>query len=69
MTNWAGASPAAITRLGRSSHTPLKACAVGEWAVVFVTVSVLGWALVQRRTSSTAVTGPIVFVALGLLVG
>lgn len=42
---------------------------MSEWAVVFVAVSVVGWALVQRRASSTAVTGPMVFVALGLLVG
>ncbi len=42
---------------------------MGEWAIVFIAVSVLGWALVQRRLSSTAVTGPMVFVALGLLVG
>ncbi|MGA7689530.1 MAG: hypothetical protein WCA29_09920, partial [Jiangellales bacterium] len=42
---------------------------MSEWAVVFVAVSLLGWALVQRRASPTAVTGPMVFVALGLLVG
>ena len=42
---------------------------MSEWAVVFVAVSLLGWALVQRRASSTAVTGPMVFVALGLFVG
>ena len=42
---------------------------MGEWAIVFIAVSVLGWALVQRRLSSTVVTGPMVFVALGLLVG
>ena len=42
---------------------------MSEWAVVFVAVAVVGWALVQRRASSTVVTGPMVFVALGLLVG
>ena len=42
---------------------------MSEWAVVVIALSVLGWALVQRRAASTVVTGPMVFIALGLLVG
>jgi NhaP-type Na+/H+ or K+/H+ antiporter len=42
---------------------------VNEWAIVFIGGCVLAWALVERRLSSTAITGPMVFVALGLLAG
>lgn len=42
---------------------------MNEWAIVFVGGCVLAWALVERRLSSTAITGPMVFVALGLLAG
>jgi NhaP-type Na+/H+ or K+/H+ antiporter len=38
-------------------------------AIVYVSVSLLAYALVQRRLAKTPITGPIVFVALGLLAG
>lgn len=41
----------------------------GRVAIVVIAACLLGWALVQRRLASTAVTGPMVFVAIGLLIG
>lgn len=43
--------------------------AVTGWALVFIAVCVLGWALVEQRLATTAITGPMVFVALGLAAG
>ncbi len=42
---------------------------MSEWAVAFVALCIFGWALVERRFATTAVTGPMVFVALGLAAG
>ena len=36
-------------------------------ALLYIVVCLLGYALVQRRLAKTVITGPIVFVALGLL--
>ncbi len=38
-------------------------------AILYVAISVLAFALVQRRLDKTPITGPMVFVALGLLAG
>ena len=38
-------------------------------AIFYVAICLLGFALVQRRLATTPVTGPMVFVALGLLAG
>jgi NhaP-type Na+/H+ or K+/H+ antiporter len=38
-------------------------------AVFYVAVCLLGFALIQRRLATTPITGPMVFVALGLLAG
>ena len=35
--------------------------------ILYVAASLLGFALVQRRLAKTAITGPMIFVALGLL--
>jgi NhaP-type Na+/H+ or K+/H+ antiporter len=37
--------------------------------IVYVAISLLAFALVQRRLAKTPITGPIIFVALGLLAG
>ena len=42
---------------------------MAEWAVVYIGACLLGWALVEKRFTSTVVTGPMVFLALGLLAG
>ncbi|MGB3097860.1 MAG: cation:proton antiporter [Solirubrobacterales bacterium] len=42
---------------------------MGEWAVAFIAVSVLAWALIERRLATTAITGPMVFIAVGLAAG
>jgi NhaP-type Na+/H+ or K+/H+ antiporter len=38
-----------------------------EAALLFISVCVLGYALVQKRLATTVITGPMVFVVLGLL--
>jgi NhaP-type Na+/H+ or K+/H+ antiporter len=38
-------------------------------AIAYITVSLVAFALVQRRLAKTPITGPMVFVALGLLAG
>jgi NhaP-type Na+/H+ or K+/H+ antiporter len=38
-------------------------------AILYVAVSLLAFALVQRRLEKTPITGPIVFLALGLIAG
>jgi NhaP-type Na+/H+ and K+/H+ antiporter len=37
--------------------------------IFYVAVCLLGFALIQRRLATTPITGPMVFVALGLLAG
>jgi NhaP-type Na+/H+ or K+/H+ antiporter len=36
-------------------------------AILFVSLSLLGYALVQKRLKTTIITGPMVFVLLGIL--
>ncbi len=40
-----------------------------EYAVAFIAVSVMGYALVERRLVTTIFTGPIVFMTLGYIGG
>lgn len=40
---------------------------MNEWAIVYVGACVFGWALIERRVGSLPITGPMVFVALGLI--
>ena len=42
---------------------------MAEWAIVYIGACLLGWALIEKRFASTMVTGPMVFLALGLLAG
>ncbi len=38
-------------------------------AIIYIAISLLAFALVQRRLAKTPITGPIIFVALGLIAG
>ena len=40
-----------------------------DWALPTIAISLLGFAAVSRRLDGTPITGPIVFMAIGLLVG
>ena len=40
-----------------------------EWPLIVVAACLLGFAFVQRRLSTTLMTGPMVFAAVGLLIG
>ena len=38
-------------------------------AIVYIAISLVAFALIERRLAKTPITGPMVFVALGLLAG